>query len=41
MAKENDLNKVVNDTLLTSFEPKDYTDVGQAQIFTVAYRHRL
>ena len=41
MAKESDLKKVVNDTLLNSFEPKDYTDVGQAQVFADAYRHRL
>lgn len=41
MAKESDLKKVENDTLLTSFEPKDYTDVGQAQIFAEAYMHRL
>lgn len=41
MAKESDLKKVTNDTLLDSFEPKDYTDVGQAQIFADAYRHRL
>lgn len=41
MAKESDLKKVINDTLLDSFEPKDYTDVGQAQIFADAYRHRL
>ena len=41
MAKESDLKKVTNDTLLDSFEPKDYTDVGQAQIFADAYRYRL
>lgn len=41
MAKESDLKKVTNDTLLDSFEPKDYTDVGQAQIFADAYSHRL
>ena len=41
MAKESDLKKVENDTLLNSFGPKDYTDVDQAQIFADAYRHRL
>lgn len=41
MAKESDLKKVENGTLLTSLEPQDYTDVGQAQIFSDAYRHRL
>lgn len=41
MAKESDLKKVTNDTLLDSFEPKDYTDVGQVQIFADAYRYRL
>lgn len=41
MAKESDLKKVVNGTLLNSFEPKDYSDVGQAQVFSDVYRHRL
>lgn len=41
MAKESDLNKVANDSLLSSFEPTDYTDVGQGHLFAAAYKHRL
>ena len=41
MAKESDLNKVENDSLLNSFEPTDYTDVGQGHLLAEAYKHRL
>lgn len=41
MAKESDLNKVKNNSLLNSFEPTDYTDVGQGQLLARAYSHRL
>lgn len=41
MAKEENLEKIVNDSLLVSFEPTDYTDVGQGQLLARAFKHRL
>lgn len=41
MADEVTLYQTINDTLLSSFEPSDYTDVGQGQLLARAYKHRL
>lgn len=41
MANASTLYHTINDTLLSSFEPSDYTDVGQGQLLARAYKHRL
>lgn len=41
MANDENLFQITNDTLLTSFKPTDYTDVGQGQLLARAYKHRL
>ena len=41
MENESNLRQIVNDTLVNSFEPTDYTDVGQGQLLARAYQHRL
>ncbi len=41
MATEENLYQVINDSLLSSFEPTDYTDVGQGKLLADAYKHRL
>ena len=41
MENEANLCQIVNDSLLTSFEPTDHTDVGQGQLLARAYKHRL
>ena len=41
MAKGSDLNKVTSNNHSISFEPKDYSDVGQAQIFVETFGDRV
>ena len=41
MAKENNLICIENDTLLESFIPSDFSDVGQGTLLAEAYAHRL
>lgn len=41
MEKESDLKRIINDSLISSFEPTDYSDVGQGQLLAEAYKHRL
>lgn len=41
MAKEDNLNIIENDSLLKTFVPTDFTDVGQGQLLARAYKHRL
>ena len=40
MANEDNLI-IENDSLLSTFEPTDYSDVGQGQLLARAYKHRL
>ena len=41
MVKDENLHHIINDSLLSSFEPTDYTDVGQGKLLADAYKHRL
>jgi len=41
MAKEDNLNIIENDSLPSTFEPADYSDVGQGQLLARAYKHCL
>ena len=41
MAKDNNLICIKNDTLLDTFIPSDFSDVGQGVLLATAYPHRL
>lgn len=41
MENEGNLHHITNDTLLNSFKPTDFTDVGQGKLLARAYKHRL
>ena len=41
MAEGNKLDIIENDSLLNTFEPADYSDVGQGKLLACAYKHCL